>query len=106
MPYNFITLNAGSMIAEHNFRVVKQEKFNGNNAALFEYDLSTNGADIREIVINEMEQQDNALFWQLEQGDVIKKHLTENEHPRASRALMPPMPRSSSCWSRMVLSPP
>ena len=79
MPYNFITLNAGSMVADGNFTIEKPEYNDNKNAVIFKYDLSFNGSDIREIVLNEMEQQDNALYYQLAQCDLIKKHEKEND---------------------------
>ena len=73
--YNFITLNAENMLADNNYEI---EEFNkGDNTyayAKFQYDLSVNSSDIREIVLNEMEQQDNALFYQLGQCKLIKDH--------------------------------
>ena len=73
--YNFITLNAGSMIADNNFEVKEVEK-SGNRYAYvkFRYDLSGKSSDIREVVLNEMEQQDNALFYQLQQCQTIIDH--------------------------------
>lgn len=73
--FNFITLNAGNMVAENNYEIVESTKAGNTYAyAKFEYDLSANSSDIREIVLNEMEQQDNALFYQLGQCQLIKNH--------------------------------
>lgn len=62
------------MIIDNNFEVVEKKTSNKPERVNFKYDLSDNGTDIREIVLNETEQQDNALYFQLEQCKLIKKY--------------------------------
>ena len=74
--YFFNTLNAGNMIIDNNYEV---DIFgdSGDAYPVFQYDLSENGSDVREIVLKKNKHQDNALYYQLLHCDLIQRYIKE-----------------------------
>ena len=63
--YNLLTLGAENMVSNAAYQIVQQE--NGNWKAIFEYDLTKDSPDGRDVILFEKEHEDSALFYQLKQ---------------------------------------
>ena len=63
--YNLLTLSAENMVSNAAYQIVQLD--NGNWKAIFEYDLTKDSPDGRDVILYEKEHEDSALFYQLKQ---------------------------------------
>ena len=63
--YNLLTLSADKMVENNAYRIIQCDNMNWK--VIFQFDLSAQSLDGREIILFEKAHEDNALFYQLKQ---------------------------------------